>query len=300
LKKILLSGLILTMVVPVTVFAVEEYVNIGPVKLQVAINQFPGKNYWVETLFEWDSSLIPPDYKSKVAQKEKAFHVTLLSIRASKMKPVLTPSLSGGLEVGCEIPITTWKKDWENAAGDTSVGKPPEYTEIEWDEIGELLEPEKEYTQLLEIKERLLVVPILGKLAYTIYGGTRLDMGLSFGAYIMNARITSVYTYTYVQSSGLYVAGDKVTTETSFSTTACSPGGEFSVDLYLPVAEKFFVGFSGRVGYIGRATIFWGEETTDYAQIEWPPAAKELTTLKKLFEAGGFSYGGGFSLNFFL
>jgi len=296
LKKILLIGLILVMTVPVTVFAVEEYVNIGPVKLQVGINQFPGKTYWVEEMYKWDGSA----WQTKWSQNEESFHVTLLSVRASKMKPILTPSLSGGLEVGCEIPISSWKKDWKNDAGDTSIGEPAKYTELEWAEFFWLEEPDVDYTSSLKLEEKLLVVPILGKLAYTIYGGTRLGMGLSFGAYIMNALITSVYTYTYVQSSGLYVAGDKVTTETSFSTTACSPGGEFSVDLYLPVAEKFFVGFSGRVGYIGRATIFWGEETTDYAQIEWPPAAKELTTLKKLFEAGGFSYGGGFSLNFFL
>ena len=297
LEKILIISLVLGMMLPLTSLA-QQGVNMGPVKFQVGINQFPGKNYWIEALYKWDSSLTPPDYKFMAAQKEETYHVSLLSIRASTMKPILSPNLSAGLEVGCEIPISSWKKEWENDAGDTSIGEPAEYTDMEW-EFFSLPWPGVDYTSSLELKERLVVVPILGKLAYTSYGGTKLGIGLSFGAYVVNSQITGTMTKTYAQNSPPYVKGEKEITETTVSATTCSPGGEFSVDLSLPVSDIFSLGFNGWVGYIGRAAIFWGEERTEYTQIEWSPAAQETSTSKKLFEAGGLSYGGGLSLNFF-
>ncbi|MCJ7646019.1 hypothetical protein MUO65_03825, partial [bacterium] len=193
---------------------------------------------------------------------------------------------------------SSWKKKWENGAGDTSVGEPAEYTEMEWEFFG-LGEPDVNYTSSLELKERLVVVPVLGKLAYTSYGGTKVGIGLSFGAYVVNSQITGTMTKTYVRNSGSYVKGEKETTETTVSGTTCSPGGEFSVDLSLPVSDIFSLGFNGWVGYIGRTAIFWGEEWTEYTQIEWSPAAQEMSTSKELFEAGGLSYGGGLSFNLF-
>jgi len=301
LKKILLISLILGMMLPLTSFA-EEGTNIGPVKFQVGINQFPGKNYWVELLSKWDAGL--GDYAIKSAQKEDAFHVSLLSIRASTMKPILSPNLSGGIEVGCEIPISSWKKKWENAAGDISIGEPAEYTEMEW-EFFWLDEPDVDYTSSLELKERLVVVPILGKLAYT--GGGRMKVGaaLAFGAYVINSRISATMTMTYVQDSTdpwnpWPKKGDEISDEWTFTTTACSPGGEFSVQLALPVSPTVSVGLNGSLGYIGKSVAFWGEEWTGYEPTDWsPPADRELSTWKSRFEAGGLSYGGGLSLNLF-
>lgn len=284
------------MVLPVKSFA-RVGANLGPVKFQVGINQFPGKTYWVEGLVRWDGSA----WRDKFSQKERAFYTTLLSIRASTMKPILSPSLSAGLEVGCEIPLSTWKKKWKNAAGDITIAPPEvtEYTLVDMELLGSLDAPEQDYTQSLEIKERLLVVPVLGKLAYTSYGGTRLGIALSLGAYIINARISGITTHTYVQSVPPYVPGERDTMEMTFSSTSCSPGGEFSLQLSLPLSDIFSVGFNGWVGYIGKATIFWGAEWTGYTQIEWSPAAPEMSSLKQLFEAGGLSYGGGLSLNLF-
>jgi hypothetical protein len=293
LKKILIISMILGMVLSVKSFA-QVGANFGPVKFQVGINQFPGKNYWWEDLYRWQGGV----WQEKRSQNEESFHVTLLSVRASTMKPILSPNLSGGLEVGCEIPISSWKKKWENGAGDTLVGEPPEYTEMEWEFFG-LGEPDVDYTSSLELKERLVVVPILGKLAYTADGRTKVGIGLSFGAYVVNSQITGTMTKTYAQNSGLYVKGEKETTETTVSGTTCSPGGEFSVDLSLPVSDIFSIGFNGWAGYIGKATIFWGGEWTEYTQTEWSPAAREMSTLKQVFEVGGLSYGGGLSFNLF-
>lgn len=299
MKKILIISLILGMMLPLTSLA-QEGVNIGPVKFQIGLNQFPGKNYWFELLYKWDAVL--GDYKFKAVKKEDPYHVSLLSIRTGTMKPI-GPNLSAGLEVGCEIPISSWKKKWENAAGDTSIGEPAEYTEIvEWDIVGELWEPQEEYTQSLKIEEKLLVVPILGKLAYT--GGGRMKVGaaLAFGAYVINSRITSTMTSTYVQDSTdpwePYKKGDEITEEGSFSTTACSPGGEFSVQLSLPVGPTVSVGLNGSLGYIGKAVAFLGTEIAEYGPTDWsPPAESKLSTWKNRFEVGGLSYGGGLSLN---
>jgi len=296
LKKILLIAVVLGMVLPVKSFA-QVGANLGPVKLQVGINQFPGKNYWVEYLSKWDAGLAL--YAEKTVQKEESFHVSLLSFRAATMRPILSPNLSAGLEVGCEIPISSWKKEWENAAGDTSIGEPAEYTEIEW-EFLELEEPWVDYTSSLELKEKLLVVPILGKLAYT--GGGRMKVGaaLAFGAYVINSRITGTMTYTYVQDSPPYKKGEEEIWELTSSLTTCSPGGEFSVQLALPVSPTVSVGLNGSLGYIGKAVAFWGEEWTGYESTDWiPPASPELTTFEQKSEVGGLSYGGGLSLNFF-
>jgi len=302
LKKILIISIILGIVLPVKSFA-QTGANFGPVELQVGINQFPGKNYWFEVLNKWDAVL--GDYKVKAVQKEEAYHVSLLSFRVAKMKPILSPNLSAGLEVGCEMPISSWKKEWENAAGDTSIGEPAEFTEIGW-EFFWLDEPDVDYTSSLELKERLVVVPILGKLAYT--GGGRMKVGaaLAFGAYVINSRITGTMTRTYVQDSTdpwepWYKEGDELTEEWTFSTTACSPGGEFSVQLALPVSPTVSVGLNGSLGYIGKAVaFFWDQERTDYAPTDWaPPADLELSTWEQRFEVGGLSYGGGLSLNLF-
>jgi len=297
LKKILTIGLILAITLPVTVFAVEEYVNLGPVRLQAGINQFPGKNYWIEEMHKWDGS----DWQTKWSQNEESFHVTLLSVRASKMKPILTPSLSGGLEVGCEIPIISWKKDWKNPAGDIGA-VPPEVTEytVLWFEVFQDTTPAADYSQLFELKETFVVVPVLGKLAYNTGRRAKVGVGLSFGAYIVNSRIIGTTTHTYAQNSPPYVQGEKETTEMSISATTCSPGGEFSVQLSLPLGNQASIGLNGYLGYIGKATVFWGLERTGYTQIEWSPAAPEMATLKQIFEVGGLSYGGGLSLNFFL
>jgi len=297
LKKILIIGLVLGMVLPVKSFA-QVGANLGPVKLQLGINQFPGKNYWVELLFKWDAGL--GDYAIKSAQKEDAFHVSLLSIRASTMKPILSPNLSGGIEVGCEIPISSWKQEWENDAGDTSIGEPAEYTEVAWEEFFWLEEPWVDYTSSLELKEKLLVVPILGKLAYT--GGGRMKVGaaLAFGAYVINSRITGTMTYTYVQDAGPFKKGEEEIWESTVFATACSPGGEFSVQLALPVSPTVSVGLNGSLGYIGKSVAFWGGEMTTYTATDWmPPASPELTTFEQKFEVGGLSYGGGLSLNLF-
>ena len=301
MKKILIISLILGMMLPLTSLA-QEGVNIGPVKFQVGLNQFPGKTYWVEVLYKWDAGL--GFHAVKAAQKEETCHLSLLSLRVAKMKPILSPNLSGGIEVGCEIPISSWKKKWENAAGDTSVGEPAEFTEMEW-EFFWLDEPDVDYTSSLELEEKLLVVPILGKLAYT--GGGRMKVGaaLAFGAYVINSRITGTMTRTYVQDSTKpwdpwYKEGDEITLESTISTTACSPGGEFSVQLALPVSPTVSVGLNGSVGYIGKAVAFWGQEWTDYEATDWtPPADRELSTYEQRFETGGLSYGGGLSLNLF-
>jgi hypothetical protein len=217
------------------------------------------------------------------------------------MKPILSPNLSGGLEVGCEIPLSSWKKDWKNAAGDITIS-PPEVTEytLLWFELFQDLDPpEVDYSQLFELKEKFIVVPVLGKLAYTGGGRTKVGIGLSFGAYVVNSQITGTMTKTYAQNSPPYVKGEKETTETTVSGTTCSPGGEFSLDLSLPVSDMFSIGFNGWAGYIGKATVFLGGERTGYTQIEWSPAAPEMSTLKQVFEVGGLSYGGGLSFNFF-
>lgn len=296
LKKILLISVVLGMVLPLTSFA-QEGINIGPVKFQVGLTQFPGKTYWVEEMYQWDTGL--GWYKFKVAQKEDSFHVSLLSIRAGTMKPI-GPNLSAGLQVGCEVPISSWKKEWENAAGDTSIGEPAEYTQMEWEPIGWLEEPMEEYTQSLKIEEKLLVVPILGKLAYTFpgRGGMKVSTALAFGAYVVNSRITSTMTQTYVEDVPPYETGEEEIWESILSTTACSPGGEFSVQLSLPISPTASIGFNGRLGYIGKTLLFWGQEVTMYAPTDWlPPASPELTTFEQKFEVGGLSYGGGLSLN---
>jgi len=300
LKKILLIGLVLGTVLPIKSFA-QVGANLGPVKLQVGIDQFPGKNYWVELLFKWDAGL--GNYAIKAVQKEETYHLSLLSFRVAKMKPILSPNLSGGIEVGCEIPISSWKKKWENAAGDTSIGEPAEFTEIDL-EFFWLEEPGVDYRPSLELKERLVVVPILGKLAYA--GGGRMKVGaaLAFGAYVINSRITGTMTMTYVQDSTdpwnpWPKKGDEITLESTLSTTACAPGGEFSVQLALPVSLTVSIGLNGSLGYIGKAVAFWGQEWTGYEPIDWePPASRELTTFEQKFDVGGLSYGGGLSLNF--
>jgi len=176
------------------------------------------------------------------------------------MKPILSPNLSAGLEVGWEIPISSWKKEWENAAGDIFVIPPEvtEYTEIDLEILGWLDEPEEEYTQLLELKQRILVVPILGKFAYA--GGGRMKVGaaLAFGAYVINSRITGTMTMTYVQDS----------------TKPWNPWPKKGDEIT--------------------------EEWTGYEPIDWqPPASPELTTFEQKFDVGGLSFGGGLSLNFF-
>ncbi len=296
MKKILIISIILGMVLPVKSFA-QVGANLGPVELQVGINQFPGKTYWIEELFRWDGSA----FQEKWSQNEESFHVTLLSVRASTMKPILNPSLSGGLEVGCEIPISSWKKSWKNAARDVTVVPPEvtEYTEVGFGDLEGLSEPKAAYSQLFELKEKFVVVPVLGKLAYTGGGRTKVGIGLSFGAYVVNSQITGTMTHTYAQNSPPYVKGEKETTETTVSATTCSPGGEFSLQLSQPLGSQASIGLNGWVGYVGKATVFWGFERTGYAQIEWSPAAPEMSTLKQVFEVGGLSYGGGLSLNFF-
>jgi len=297
LKKILIISMILGMVLPVKSFA-QVGANFGPVELQVGINQFPGKNYWTEEMYRWQGGA----WQTKWSQNEESFHVMLLSVRASKMKPILSPSLSGGLEVGCEIPLLSWKKDWRNGAGDITISPPEvtEYTDLWLELFDDLDPPEVDYSQLFELKEKFVVVPVLGKLAYTAGGRTKVDIALSFGAYVVNSQITGTLTKTYAQDSPPYVKGEKETTESTVSATTCSPGGEFSVDLSLPVSDIFSIGFNGWAGYIGRATVFLGVERTGYTQTEWSPAAPEMDTLKQVFEVGGLSYGGGLSLNFFL
>lgn len=292
MKKILIVSLVLGMMLPLISFA-QESVSIGPVKFQVGINQFPGKNYWVDELYKWDGSA----WQQKTVQVEESFHMSLLSIRASTMKPI-GANLSAGLEVGCEIPVSSWKKKWENAAGDTTIGEPAEYTQIIW-LSGWLLSPEEEYIQSLEIKERLLVVPILGKLAYTFpsHGEMKLGAALAFGAFIINSRVTTTMTDTYVENDSPYQTGDEDIYEATRSGTTCSPGGEFSVQLSLPLGSRVSVGLNGSLGYIGKSVLFFGYETTDYEQIGWTPGAPELATLKQLMEVGGLSYGGGLSLN---
>lgn len=296
MKKILVISLVLGMMLPVTSFA-QQGVSIGPVKFQVGINQFPGKNYWTEDLNRWDGSA----WQQKTVQGEESFHVSLLSIRASTMKPI-GPNLSAGLEVGCEIPISSYKKEWTIAAFDIFAVPPEvtEYTEIFW-EVGSIGWPDEGYTQSLELKERLIVVPILGKLAYTFPSRGRMKVGaaLSFGAYVINGRITGTETDTYVQDSGDWKAGEQQVTKQTISTTVCTPGGEFSVQLSLPVSPRVSVGLNGSLGYIGKSALSFGYETTDYEQIEWTPAAEELATLKELMEVGGLSFGGGLSLNLF-
>ena len=299
MKKILIISLVLGMMLPLTGFA-QEGVSIGPVKFQVGLNQFPGKNYWVEALFKWDTGIA--DYKFKVAQKEETYHVSLLSIRAGTMKPILSPNLSGGLEVGCEMPVSSWDKEWENAAGNILVGEPAEFTIIEWEPIFWLEEPMEQYTQSLKIEEKLLVVPILGKLAYTFpsRGEMKVGAALAFGAYVINSRITSITTYTYVQDFGDWKEGEEEVTEMTMSSTVCTPGGEFSVQLSLPVSPTVSIGLNGSLGYIGKADILWGGESTLYAPTDWkPPASSKLTTFEQKFEVGGLSYGGGISFNLF-
>lgn len=296
MKKILIISLVLGMMLPLKSFA-QEGISIGPVKFQVGLNQFPGKNYWIEDLYKWDGSA----WQQKRVQGEESFHVSLLSIRASTMKPI-SPNLSAGLEVGCEIPLSSWKKEWKNAAGDIG-GVPPdvtEYTEIIWLSSW-IFSPDEDYTQSLEIKERLIVVPILGKLAYTFPSrrGMKVDASLAFGTYVINYRVTATMTDTYVEDAPPYQTGDEDIYETTRSGTTCSPGGEFSVQLSLPLGSRVSVGLNGSLGYIGKSVLFFGYETTDYEQIGWTPGAPELATLKQLFEVGGLSYGGGLSLNLF-
>ena len=299
MKKILIISVVLAMVLPLTSFA-QQGVNIGPVKFQVGINQFPGKNYWVEEMYKWDTALSV--YKVKVAQKEDALHLSLLSFRAGTMKPI-SSKLSAGLEVGCEMPLSSWKKEWENAAGDIWFVVPPEvteYTEIDGGELFWLEAPEEEYKQSLKIEEKLLVVPILGKLAYTFPSGGEMKVGaaLSFGAYVINSRITSTMTYTFVEDDVPYKKGEEEVIEQSISTTVCTPGGEFSVQVSLPVSPTASVGLNGWLGYIGKADIYWPWEYTGYAPTDWaPPASSKLTTFEQKFEVGGLSFGGGFSLN---
>ena len=307
MKKILIIGVILGMTLPLTAFAQEEGINIGPVKFQLGLNQFPGKNYWAEFMAKWEA----PTWKYKVAQEEEAFHVSLLSFRASTMKPVLSPDFSAGLEVGCEMPISSWEKEWKNAAGDIEAVPPTltEYTVIEWEPIFHLEAPDEDYgedyKQSLQMKEKLLVVPILGKLAYT--GGERIKVGaaLAFGAYVINARVTGTITHTYVQDSTdpenpFFEEGDEEVIEQTMSTTVCTPGGEFSVQLSLPVSPRVSVGLNGSLGYIAKTALDWYGEMTTYAPTDWaPPASLELTTFEQGFEVGGLSYGGGLSLNLF-
>lgn len=297
MKKILIVSLVLGMMLPLTGFA-QQGVSIGPVKFQVGLNQFPGKNYWVDELYKWDGSA----WRMKLSQEEESFHVSLLSIRASTMKPI-SPNLSAGLVVGCEMPISSWKKEWKNAAGDIW-GVPPEvteYTEIDFEILGWLDWPQEEYTQSLELKQRILVVPILGKLAYTFpsQGRMKVDTGLAFGAYVINSRITGTLTYTFVEDDPPYETGDEEILESTVSNTACAPGGEFSVQLSLPVSPRVSIGLNGWLGYIGKTVAYQGTEYTGYAPIEWTPAAPELATLKLLMEVGGLSFGGGLSLNLF-
>lgn len=297
MKKILIISLVLGMMLPVTSFA-QQGVSIGPVKFQIGLNQFPGKNYWFETLYRWDGSA----WNYKVAQKEETLHVSLLSFRVSTMKPI-SSNLSAGLEVGCELPISSWKKEWENAAGDI-LGVPPEVTEFTEIEMAfwELWWPDEDYTQSLELKERILVVPILGKLAYVFPSRGEMKMGaaLAFGAYVINSRITGTVTYTYVRDALPYEEGDERVIENTISTTVCTPGGEFSVQLSLPISPTASIGFNGRLGYIGKTVLFWGMEATDYMPTDWiPPASAELTTMEQRYEVGGLAYGGGISLNLF-
>jgi len=216
------------------------------------------------------------------------------------MKPI-GPNLSAGLEVGCELPISSWKKEWENAA-DTGVGEPTEYTVIDWEPIFFLEEPDVDYKQSLEMKEKLLVVPILGKLAYTFPsgGGMKMGVALAFGAYVINSRLTGTRTYTYVQDAGVWKEGEQGVTEQTMSTTVCTPGGEFSLQASLPIGARMSIGLNGSLGYIGKADIIWGGEYTTYAPTDWmPPASLKLTTFEQKFELGGLSYGGGLSLNLF-
>ena len=308
MKKITIISLVLGMMLPLVSFAQEEGVNIGPVKFQVGINQFPGKNYWVEAMSKWDTGIA--DYKFKMAQKEEAFHVSLLSFRASTVKPILSPNISAGLEVGCEMPISSWKKEWKNAAGDTSVGTPSEYTEIIWGQpswtefmtgvIVGLEDPEVEYKQRFDLKERLLVVPILGKLSYTTTspGRIKVGAGLAFGAYVINARITGTKTNTYVQDTAFWKKDEEEIIEKTISNTVCTPGGEFSLQASLPVSSRVSIGLNGSLGYIGKTSLFPGEEITTYAPTDWiPPADPKLATFEQKFEVGGLSYGGGLSIN---
>ncbi len=300
MKKILIVSLVLGMMLPLTSFA-QQGVNIGPVKFQVGLTQFPSKTYWMEWMYKW----VSPNWQYKVAQKEESFHVSLLSIRTGTMKPI-GPNLSAGLEVGCEFPISSWEKKWENAAGDIW-GVPPtvtEFTEIEWEPFGELGWPNEDYTQSLELKERLIVVPILGKLAYTFPSGGEMKVGagLAFGAYVINSRITSTMTMTYVEDDPPYKKGEEYIWESTMSTTACSPGGELSVQLSLPVSPTVSVGLNGWLGYIGKTHIFWGMEGSGYLPTEWTLLAtpvEKLTTMEQGFEVGGLSYGGGLSFNLF-
>ncbi|MQY53521.1 MAG: hypothetical protein GH154_03890 [Firmicutes bacterium] len=202
------------------------------------------------------------------------------------------------------MPISKWKKEWENAA-DTGVGEPAEYTEIELEPLWGLWEPDVDYTLSLELKERLLVIPILGKLAYTFpsRGEMKVGAALAFGAYVINSRITGTTTRTYVQDSTnpwepWYKKGDEITEKGTISTTACSPGGEFSLQASLPIGARMSVGLNGWLGYIGKTDLFMDAEMTTYAPTDWaPPASAELTTFEQKFEVGGLSFGGGLSLN---
>lgn len=121
---------------------------------------------------------------------------------------------------------------------------------------------------------------------------------LAFGAYVINSRITGTMTYTFVQDAGDWKEGEEYVAKQIISTTVCTPGGEFSVQVSLPVSPTVSIGLNGSLGYIGKTALDWYGEMTTYAPTDWaPPASVELTTLEQGFEVGGLSFGGGLSLN---
>lgn len=264
MKKITL-GLVILFCFNILLSAVEKNVT-SEFTISFGYERLPQKIYSIETHEKYEAGI----WQSyKIFQNEEAVNHRVFSIRASFCIPVIGDFLFTGIEIGFGFPSSTYSKIYDIPVFSSNLG-------------GTVILPheyflEESYSQQVTKNIKISLIPILYKIEFRLPLMKKIDLraGLGIGPLFVKKSIKDTVTNSYIKDFYLYKAGEEAQYSNEDNKLYVAPYGEGKIGLNYLISSRISIGIAAKLSCLN-FTDFMNEET-DYRQIEWWPAAEELT-----------------------
>ncbi len=204
----------------------------------------------------------------KIFQNKESIKHPVFSIRASFCFPVIGDFLYTGIEIGYGFPINTYNKTYNIPALASDFGGtvilPQEYN------------LEESYSQQVKKDIKISLIPILFKIEMRLPFMKKVELraGLGIGPQFIKKNIKDTVLNSYIKDFYLYKAGQETQYCNKNNKLYVAPYGEGQIGLNYIVSSRISIGVSARLSCLN--FIDFMKTETDYSQVDWWPAEKEL------------------------
>ena len=287
MKKITL-GLVILFCSNILLSAVEKNIK-SEFTVSFGYERLPQEIYSIETHEKYEAGI----WQSyKIFQNEKAFNHRILSVRTSFCIPVIGDFLFTGIEIGYGFPTSTYSKTYNIPVLSSDLGGtvilPQEYY------------LEESYNQKVTKDIKISLIPVLYKIELRLPLMKKIDLraGLGIGPQFIIKNIKDTVTNSYIKDFYIYKTGDEVQYCNEDNKIYVAPYGEGQLGLNYLISSRISIGFAAKLSCLNFTDLM--KEETDYQQVEWWPAAEELTQTKEGREFKGINLSFKIEIKFFI